>query len=78
MVVANQNQGNRVYMNDSGSFSDDDQSLGTDSSQSIALEDLNGDGILSMLVANAGQGNRVYHYEKNEVDLLNSFESSAE
>jgi hypothetical protein len=74
MVVANQNRGNRVYLNDgSGNFSDDDESLGVNSSQSIALGDLNSDGVLSVVVANAGQGNRIYNYEKEEVDILKSF-----
>jgi hypothetical protein len=73
MVVANQNQGNRVYMNNgSGDFKDDGQSLGLNSSQSLALGDINGDGILSLVVANAGQGNRVYHYEKEKFELFKS------
>ena len=39
------------------------------------IGDLNSDGILSIVVANAGQGNRIYNYEKEEVDLLKSFEN---
>ena len=48
IAVANQNQGNRVYINNgSGRFSDSGLSLGTNSSQSIALGDVDGHRIVS-------------------------------
>ena len=63
MVEGNHNQCNRAYINyGSGSFRNDDQSLGANSSQPIVLKDLNSDGVLSMVVTNAGQGNRIYNY----------------
>jgi hypothetical protein len=75
IAVANQNQGNRVYLNSgSGNFSDFGQSLGANSSQSIALGDLNGDSTLSLVVANAGQGNRIYNYKKEDENIFNSSE----
>ena len=61
MVVANQNQGNRIYFNDGdGSFTDSGQSLDEDSSQSVALADIDGDGDLDMVVANQNQANLIY------------------
>jgi len=53
------------------SFNDSGQSLGMNSSQSIAPGDLNNDGIMSLVVANAGQGIRVSNYEKNQIDIFN-------
>ena len=61
MVAANQNQGNKVYLNDSaGNYSDATLSLGTNSSQSIVLGDIDGDDDLDMVVANQNQANLVY------------------
>ena len=61
MVVANLNQGNRVYINDgTGSYTDTNQSLGTNYSWSIDLGDIDGDGDLDMVVANVNESNQVY------------------
>jgi hypothetical protein len=59
--VANDNQANRVWLNDgTGSFSDSGQSLGSSHSYGMALSFLTGDGDLDAFVANKNQGNRVW------------------
>ena len=61
MVVANQNQANLVYLNDStGSFSDSGQSLGENDSYAVALGDIDNDGDLDMVIANQNQASLVY------------------
>lgn len=73
LVIANQNQGNRVYTNNgSGNFTDFGQDLGLNSSQAVTLGDLNGDGDLSIVVANSGQGNRIYNYVQEEFNLFDN------
>ena len=59
--VANEGQGNRVWLNDgSGNFTDSGQSLGTYMSNSVSYGDVDGDGDMDAFVANYGQGNRVW------------------
>lgn len=60
IVVANYDQGNRVYINDgAGYFTDSGQSLGSNDSTAIALGDIDNDGDLDMVVGNGGFGLRV-------------------
>ena len=65
--VANENQANRVWLNDGGVqggtlgvFTDSGQSLGNGSSQSVALGDLDRDGDLDAFVVNVNQPDIVW------------------
>ena len=43
-MIANRNQGNRVWLNSAGVFTDSRQRLGTHDSLAVSLSDLDGDG----------------------------------
>ena len=57
---SNNYQGNRVWINAAGKFTDSGQSLGNSYSQGVSLGDVDGDGDLDAFVANSCQGNRVW------------------
>ena len=57
-LVANDSEGNAVWLNSGGSFSLG-QTLDPHRSRAVALGDLDGDGDLDAFAANSGQGNRV-------------------
>ncbi|MBU1537941.1 VCBS repeat-containing protein [Myxococcota bacterium] len=64
--VANEYQGNRVWLNDgSGNFTDSGQSLGSLQRWSVSLGDLDGDGDLDAFVANSAQGIRIWLNDGN-------------
>ncbi|MFC2017179.1 Ig-like domain-containing protein, partial [Chloroflexota bacterium] len=59
--VVNDNQANRVWLNDgSGNFTDSEQSLGNSLSRAVSLGDIDGDGDFDAFVANRNQANRVW------------------
>ena len=59
--VANQGQGNKVWVNDSnGNFTDSGQSLGESNSEGVSLGDVDDDGDLDAFVGNHNQADKVW------------------